>query len=110
RVTSDQASGVGTIDVDADQLPLTVGRSRNQAVVVDRQHESVSGHHLDIVGIEGDGVQVVVHGDNGVLVAGYSRMPGSRFAWHAGECMVLDHAPDESPACSLRLTRGGSDA
>ena len=27
------------------------------------------------------------------------------FAWRAGECMVLDHSPDDRPACSLRLSR-----
>lgn len=104
RITAVQASGVRTIELDSGHLPLAVGRSRNQALVVDRQHESVSGHHLDIVEFDRDGVQVLVHGDNGVVVAGHAHTPGSRFAWRSGECMVLGASPNDHPTCTLTLS------
>jgi hypothetical protein len=95
---------VRTLELDSAHLPLAVGRSRNQALVVDRQHESVSGHHFDIVEIDSDGVQVLVHGDNGVVVAGHAHTPGTCFAWRSGECMVLDASPNDHPTCTLTLS------
>ena len=106
RITAAQAGGVRTLELEAGLLPLTVGRSRNQTLVVDRQHEGVSGHHLDIIEIDSDSVQVLVHGDNGVLVAGRAHPPGTRFAWHAGESMVLGASPNDHPTCTLILSRG----
>jgi hypothetical protein len=102
-ITAVQASGVRTIELDTSPLPLTVGRSRNQALVVDRRYESVSGHHLDIVEIDSNGVLVLVHGDNGVLVAGHTRAPGTRFVWRSGECMVLAASANDHPTCTLTL-------
>jgi hypothetical protein len=102
-ITAVQASGVRTIELDTNPLPLAVGRSRNQALVVDRQYESVSGHHLDIVEIDSHGVQVLVHGDNGVVVAGHTHPPGTRFVWRSGECMVLAASPNDHPTCTLTL-------
>ena len=106
RITAAQAGGVRTLELAAGLLPLTVGRSRNQTLVVDRQHEGVSGHHLDIIEVDSDSVQVLVHGDNGVLVAGRAHPPGTRFAWHAGESMVLGASPNDHPTCTLTLSRG----
>ena len=66
-------------------LPFRIGRSRNQALVIDWAHEDVSGHHVDIVALDEAGVTVVVHGDNGVTVDGdRSHGPGAEFRWKAG--------------------------
>jgi hypothetical protein len=102
-ITAVQASGLRTIELDTSPLPLAVGRSRNQALVVDRQYESVSGHHLDIVEIDSNGVHVLVHGDNGVVVAGHAHPSGTRFVWRSGECMVLAASPNDHPTCTLTL-------
>ena len=57
--------------------------------MIDWAHEDVSGHHVDIVELDEGGANVVVHGDNGVTVAGVTHAPGTQFRWHAGEKMVV---------------------
>lgn len=104
RITVKQAGGTHTLDLHAAALPLSLGRSRNQAVVIHRQHEAVSGHHLDITALDDDGAEVMVHGDNGVLVDGIDHRPGSRLHWRAGQAMVLG-AASEQPRCTLTLHR-----
>ena len=95
------------------QLPLAksseprfrVGRSRSQALVIDWAHEGVSGHHVDIVEPNEGGARVVVHGDNGVTVAGTAHAPGAQFDWKVGETMLLGRAVRDEPECSLTLSR-----
>ena len=71
RLTLSHAAGVRTLPLTPALLPVSVGRSRHQTLVVDRRHEGVSGHHLDIVEIDpAGGCVVVVHGDNGVTIDG----------------------------------------
>lgn len=108
-ITAFLASGVRTLALRPDTLPVTVGRSRHQTLVVDRRHEGVSGHHLDITEIDEAGAQVVVRGDNGVRVEGVTHATGARFRWQVGETMLLGAAPDEHPACRLTLARRGQD-
>ena len=43
------------VELPAEPLPFRVGRSRNQALVVDWAHEGVSGHHVDIVELDEGG-------------------------------------------------------
>ena len=64
------ASGVRSVDLGACTLPFSIGRSRSQALVVDGAHADVSGKHVEIVEVGESGASVVVHGDNGVTVAG----------------------------------------
>ena len=89
--------------IDPDSLPVGVGRSRSQALVVDRAHDGVSGRHLEIVALGDDGAQLVVHGDNGILVDGVPHPCGSRLAWKPGETLVLGASARE--ACTLALAR-----
>ena len=84
-------------------LPLTVGRSRNQAMVIDRQHDGVSGHHLDIVEIDPHSALVIVRGDNGVLLDGQHHRPGTRVSWPAGTPMVLGASAFDPGSCTLVL-------
>ncbi|HEV7914760.1 MAG TPA: FHA domain-containing protein, partial [Albitalea sp.] len=105
-MTAVLASGVRSLELHADALPIAVGRSRHQQLVVDRAHGGVSGHHLDIVAVDQGGVQVLVHGDNGVVVEGRMRPPGTRFKWKVGETMVLGAAPQGDLECTLVLSRG----
>jgi hypothetical protein len=103
-----QAGGVRTLVFDAQALPARVGRSRNQSLVIDRQHEAVSGHHIDITAIDDDGVaQLNVHGDNGVLLDGVHHGPGSRLRWRADQVLVLGASTQGAPQC--RLVRGADD-
>jgi hypothetical protein len=104
-ITAGQGGGVRTLAIHAGALPLSVGRSRNQALVVERRHEGVSGHHLDLVALDDSGVHVVVHGDNGVVADGVARAAGERFLWRPGETLVLGALPGERPACTLTLAR-----
>jgi pSer/pThr/pTyr-binding forkhead associated (FHA) protein len=99
------ASGERRLDVRADSLPFSIGRSRNQALVIDRAHEGVSGHHLDVTAIGESGVTVEVHGDNGVAVAGVSYPAGARLTWRAGETMTLGRVIAREPECRLTLAR-----
>jgi pSer/pThr/pTyr-binding forkhead associated (FHA) protein len=99
------ADGVRTLPLHATSLPLSVGRSRHQTLVIDRSQEAVSGHHLDITAIDASAAEVKVHGDNGVLVNGVRHGPGERFRWQAGETMLLGAPLDGRPGCTMTLTR-----
>ena len=76
-----------------------------QGLAIDWAHEGVSGHHLDITGIDDTGASVVVHGDNGVAVAGTSYPAGSRMHWKFGESMALGRTIGDEPECRLTLSR-----
>ncbi|WP_280150582.1 FHA domain-containing protein [Piscinibacter sp. XHJ-5] len=102
-LTARLATGERKLSLHAGALPLAVGRSRNQQLVIDRVHEAVSGHHLDIVDVDDAGVQVVVHGDNGVVVEGVPYPAGARFRWKVGDTMLL--GPHGDSECTLTLSR-----
>ena len=107
-ITAVQASGVRSVDVDARTLPMTVGRSRNQTLLIDRSHDAVSGHHLDVVALDAAGAEVVVHGDNGVWVDGVRHAPGTRFHWLVGQTLVLGATADAGPSLALAcIGQGG---
>ena len=103
-LTARLATGERRLDLHAGSLPVAVGRSRNQQLVIDRIHEAVSGHHLDIVDVDASSAQVVVHGDNGVIVDGVAYPPGTRFRWKVGDTMVLAPALQGDPQCTLTLS------
>ena len=105
-LTARLASGEQRLELHAGALPFAVGRSRNQQLVIDRIHEVVSGHHLDIVEVDASSAQVVVQGDNGVVVEGIAYPPGTRFRWKVGDTMVLGPALHGEPECTLTLSRG----
>ena len=102
-VTARMASGGRTIDVPYGEQPIPIGRSRNQALVIDWAHQGVSGHHIDILARDASGAAVVVHGDNGVSVDGTRHPPGARFRWNVGQTMILGRAINQEPECSLTL-------
>jgi len=106
-LTARGATGLHKLELSPASMPVTVGRSRNQAMVIGRAHELVSGHHLDIVSLDDTGAQVIVHGDNGVIVDGVSFAVGSRFLWKAGQTMVLGAVQPDGRACTLTLSRRG---
>jgi pSer/pThr/pTyr-binding forkhead associated (FHA) protein len=105
RITAHMASGTRDIDVAERALPLSIGRSRSQTLVVDSAHAEVSGKHVEIVSIDDTGAGVRVLGDNGVSVDGTVQGPGTRFTWRAGETLVLGDAGGRAPACTLTLAR-----
>lgn len=104
-LTVRMASGERTVELPAEPLPFRVGRSRNQALVIDWAHEDVSGHHLDILELDDRGAMVVVHGDNGVTVAGVAHAPGTRFRLNLGDKMVVGGAIGKGSECTLTLAR-----
>ena len=104
RLTLSHAAGVRAIVLATSSLPVSVGRSRHQTLVVDRGHEGVSGHHLDIVELDADGATVVVHGDNGVLIEGVRHPSGAQVRWQAGQKLVLGDSAQEHATCTLELT------
>jgi len=104
-LTARMASGVRTVDLGADDVPFRVGRSRNQALVVDWTHADVSGQHLEIVAFDTTGADVRVHGDNGVTVDTHAYGPGARFHWSAGQTLRLGGAGEAS--CELTLASAG---
>ena len=104
-MTARVASGERTLELRAAALPIAIGRSRNQQLIVDRIHEAVSGHHLEIIELDESGAQVVVHGDNGVVVDGVSHAVGTQFRWNIGQTMVLGAGLKSHPPCSLVLSR-----
>jgi hypothetical protein len=104
-LTVRMASGERAVELPAAPLPFRIGRSRNQALVIDWAHEDVSGHHVDIVELDEAGAKVAVHGDNGVTVAGVAHAPGAQFRWRPGETMVVGRAGDRQSECTLTLGR-----
>jgi hypothetical protein len=98
------ASGERSVGLGERALPLRIGRSRGQDLVVDWAHAGVSGHHVDIVGIDAAGADVEVHGDNGVTVDGVVHAQGQRFRWRVGERMTLGRASGDEPECTLALS------
>jgi hypothetical protein len=104
-ISAQLASGVRNVDLRADALPFSIGRSRRRNLVIDWDHEGVSGHHLDITAIDDEGVTLVVHGDNGITIGGASHPPGTRLRWKPGEAMALGHVVGREPECRLVLTR-----
>ena len=108
-LTARGVTGERVLELVPSALPLTIGRSRNQSLVIGRAHELVSGHHVDIVDIDEAGAQVQVHGDNGVVVDGVAYAAGAHFVWKIGQTMLLGAAQQPGPHCSLSLSRNGSD-
>ncbi|MEP7302574.1 MAG: FHA domain-containing protein [Caldimonas sp.] len=104
RLTLSHAAGVRTLPLAEAALPVTIGRSRHQTLVVDRGHEGVSGHHLEIVALESaEACVVVVHGDNGILIDGARHPCGARVRWRAGQKLVLGDASERVAPCVLEL-------
>ena len=103
-MTARLAGGECQLELSPAALPIAIGRSRNQQLVVDRVHEAVSGHHLDIVAVDESGADVVVHGDNGVVIDGVLYPAGSRLRWKPGQTMVLGAGLHDHPACELVLS------
>lgn len=95
--------------VRAAELPISIGRSRGQTVVIDWRHAGVSGQHLGIDRIDGFAAHGVVHGDNGIELGGAHLGPGSRFRWPLGETMVLGGALPGEPPCTLTLSQQSGD-
>ena len=99
------ASGEKNVDLPQEPGPFRVGRSRTQGLVIDWAHEGVSGHHVDIIEPDQGGARVVVHGGNGVTVAGAAYAPGTEFRWNVGETMIFGRAGQHEPECSMTLSR-----
>ncbi|HEY1458596.1 MAG TPA: FHA domain-containing protein [Casimicrobiaceae bacterium] len=102
-ITARMASGSRSVDVAAAALPFRVGRSRNQALVIDWAHADVSGRHFEIVALDDSGAQIVVHGDNGVSVDGKAHGPGTQFRWKPGQTLILG-SDGSASACALTLS------
>lgn len=102
-LAAESAGLVRSVGLHPGLLPFSVGRSRNQGLVVDRRHEGVSGQHLEIVELDGEGATIVVHGDNGVWIDGRHHGPGTRLRWAIGQPMLLGEASRDAPGCRLSL-------
>ena len=102
---ADAAGGPARLALHPAALPLSIGRSRQSALVIERRHEGVSGHHLDVVALDTDGADIVVVGDNGVLIGGQHHRPGSRVRWPAGQPLTLGASTADAQACTLLLQR-----
>ena len=105
RISARMASGPRDVELGTSSLPFSIGRSRNQALVIDWTHADVSGRHVEVVAFEDDGVSVLVHGDNGVRVDGTAYESGARFRWKPGEALTLGGTAEQIPACTLTLAR-----
>jgi pSer/pThr/pTyr-binding forkhead associated (FHA) protein len=101
----DATGGPARLALRAGSLPLSIGRSRQSALVIDRRHDAVSGHHLDVVSLDAEGADIVVVGDNGVLIGGQHHRPGARVRWPEGQPLVLGAGPAGAQACTLLLRR-----
>jgi FHA domain len=104
----------GTVDarvhaIRRSELPITIGRSRGQTVVIDWSHEGVSGHHVVIDSLDEHAAHGVVEGDNGIEIDGVHHVSGARFEWPLGQSMVLGGALPGEPRCALGLARRGDD-
>jgi len=104
-ITARMASGAKSVDLHENALPFRVGRSRNQALVIDWAHAEVSGRHFEIVAVDDSGASVVVHSDSGVAVDGEFHGAGAEFRWLPGQTLRLGR-DGAAAACELTLSRG----
>ena len=104
-----QESGDRLLPIGVDALPFTIGRSRDQTLVIDRRHAGVSGRHVALDALDDDGVRGIVEGDNGIVIDGVVHETGARFAWRPGQTMVLGGSLADEPACALALARTPHD-
>lgn len=104
-ISAHMAGGARTLELRAATLPVSVGRSRTQTLVVDWAHEGVSGHHLAISAIDASGATVDVLGDNGVIIDGRPYARGVQLKWKPGEAMTLGRAIGHEPECRLTLAK-----
>jgi pSer/pThr/pTyr-binding forkhead associated (FHA) protein len=91
------------------ELPITIGRSRGQSLVIDWSHAGVSGHHVEIDAIDDDVAHGVVRGDNGIDIGGTHLVAGDRLRWLVGQTMVLGGSLPGEPQCQLALARRRGD-
>jgi pSer/pThr/pTyr-binding forkhead associated (FHA) protein len=102
-VEATTAEGVRAVPLETSRLPWSVGRSRRSAMVVPGIHEGVSGHHLEVVTLDEDGAEVLVHGGNGVRQGRTAYGAGDRFRWRVGEVLELGRASAHEPRFALKL-------
>ncbi|MGZ8260829.1 MAG: FHA domain-containing protein [Caldimonas sp.] len=105
EVTVTDDAGERQLAIAAETLPVTIGRSRDRSLVIDRRHAGVSGHHVALDAIDDEGLAGIVDGDNGVVVDGVFHASGERFAWRSGQALVLGGALPDEPPCTLALAR-----
>jgi hypothetical protein len=91
------------------ELPITIGRSRGQTLVIDWSHAGVSGHHVEIDAIDDDVAHGVVRGDNGIDIGDTHLVAGDRLRWLVGQTMVLGGSLPGEPQCRLSLARRQDD-
>jgi pSer/pThr/pTyr-binding forkhead associated (FHA) protein len=106
-LSAQMASGERTVELRASALPVSIGRSRKETLVIDWAHEGVSGHHLEISAIDESGVTVEIYGDNGVSIGATSYSQGAHLTWSPGEAMILGRPAGREPECRLTLARVG---
>ena len=109
EITQAGASGTRIHAIRRSELPVTVGRSRGQTVVIDWCHEGVSGRHVEIDGIDDGAALGTVHGDNGIDIDASHHAAGDRFRWKPGQTMVLGGSLPGEPRCTLTLARRSED-
>jgi hypothetical protein len=106
-VSAQMASGERILELRASALPVSIGRSRKETLVIDWAHAGVSGHHMEISAIDENGVTVEVYGDNGVSIGATAYPQGAHLHWAPGEAMVLGRPGGHEPECRLTLARAG---
>jgi len=107
RLSAQMACGERALELRAGALPVSIGRSRKETLVIDWAHTGVSGHHLDISAIDANGVTVEVYGDNGVSIGATAYPQGAHLHWAPGEPMTLGRPGGAEPECRLTLSRAG---
>jgi len=109
EIAQSGAAGARVHAIRRSELPITIGRSRGQTVVIDWSHEGVSGHHVLVDAIDEQAAHGMVEGDNGIEIDGKRHDAGARFRWQLGQTMVLGGALPGEPRCALTLARRGDD-
>ncbi|MDQ6629355.1 MAG: FHA domain-containing protein [Pseudomonadota bacterium] len=105
EILQPQGGAAGAQAIRRGDLPIGIGRSRDQTLVIDWSHQGVSGHHVEIDVIDDGGVEGVVQGDNGVDIGSEHHVTGARFRWSPGQTLVLGGAWPGEPPCTLTLAR-----
>ena len=109
EIAQSGAAGGRVHAIRRSELPVTIGRSRGQTVVIDWSHEGVSGHHVVVDAIDEHAAHGLVEGDNGIDIDGERHDAGARFRWQLGQTMVLGGALPGEPRCTLTLARRAGD-
>lgn len=102
--------GEETVELEIDQMPVRIGRSPTNELVVPQSQANVSREHLVVHSITEAGMDIEVIGRSGVMLESTLHRKSERFNCSWGATLLLTRPRDGRPPCTLTLLRSVSSA